>query len=138
MSVDPNILANYAGKNVNIKLTGEYAELSGEGKVEAASTMGVAFKPKGKGTVIVLPSDVDAIEAAAVVKKITRKSMLPVTLDNVRQHLVDRHGYKVSDIEQYTPEQALEFHSTLEHAELGHDHTAKPKDERPIAEPAAA
>jgi hypothetical protein len=135
MSVDPNTLANYAGKNVNIVLTGEYAELSGEGKVEAASTMGVAFKPKGKGSIIVLPSDVESIEAAAVIKKITRKSMLPASLENVRQHLVDRHGYKVSDIEQYTPEQALEFHNTLEHGELGHDHTAKPKSE---AEAAAA
>lgn len=134
MSVDPNKLADYAGKNVNIKLSGEYAELSGEGKVEAASTMGVAFKPKGKGTVIVLPSDVEAIEASAVVKKITRKSMLPATLDNVRQHLVDRHGYKVSDIEQYTPEQALEFHNSLEHGELGHDH----KKAEASAEPAAA
>jgi hypothetical protein len=126
MSVDPNILAQYAGKNVIIKLSGEYAESSGEGKVEAASIKGVAFKPKGKGTVIVLPSDVEAIEAAPLVKKITRKSMLPVSFENVRQHLVDRHGYKVGDIETMTPEGALEFHATLEHTELGHDHKKEP------------
>lgn len=137
MSVDPNILADYAGKNVNIVLTGEYAELSGEGKVEAASTMGVAFKPKGKGSVIVLPSDIDAIEAAAVIKKITRKSMLPVNLDNIRQHLVDRHGYEVEAIEAMTPEQALAWHNNdLNHEKLGHDHEKKPASTE--ATPAAA
>lgn len=134
MPVDPNSLAQYAGKNVKITLTGEYAESSGEGKVEAASTTGVAFKPKGKGTVIVLPVDVQEIEAAPIVKKITRKSMLLASLDNVRQHLVDRHGYKVGDIETMTPEGALEFHATLEHGELGHDHKREPAQ----AEQAAA
>jgi hypothetical protein len=137
MSVDPNTLADYAGKNVNIVLTGEYAASSGEGKVEAASTMGVAFKPKGKGSIIVLPSDIDSIEAAAVVKKITRKSMLPASLDNIRQHLVDRHGYEVEAIEAMTPEQALAWHNTdLNHDKLGHDH--KKSTAKAEAEPAAA
>lgn len=123
MSVDPNTLAQFAGKNVNIVLTGEYAALSGEGKVEAASPVGVAYKPKGKGSVIVLPADIQEIEAAAVIKKITRKSMLPCTLENIRQHLVDRHGYGVSDIEAMTPEQALAWHDgELNHENLGHDH----------------
>jgi hypothetical protein len=133
MSVDPNTLAQFAGKNVTIKLSGQYADQSGEGRCEAAGPFGVAFKPKGKGAIIVEAANVEAIEASAVVKKITRKSLLPATADNVRQHLVDRHGYKVSDIEAYSPEQALEFHATLEHGELGHDHNKTPDNE-----PAAA
>jgi hypothetical protein len=125
MSVDPNSLVQFSGKNVNIKLTGEYANLSGEGRVEAAGPFGVAFKPKGKGSVIVEPTDIESIETAAVVKKITRKSLLPASLENVRQHLVDRHGYAVADIEKYSPEQALEWHNSLDHAPLGHDHEKK-------------
>lgn len=126
MSVDPNTLVQFSGKNVNITLTGEYAALSGEGKVEAAGPFGVSFKPKGKGSVIVEPGDISAIETAAVIKKITKKSLLPATLDNIRQHLVDRHGYEVEAIEAMTPEQALAWHnSDLDHAKLGHDHEKK-------------
>ncbi len=126
MSVDPNTLVQFSGKNVNITLTGEYAGASGEGRVEAAGPFGVAFKPKGKGSVIVEPGDILNIEASAVVKKITRKSLLPATAENVRQHLVDRHGYGVTDIEKMTPEQALAWHDNdLDHANLGHDHAKK-------------
>lgn len=137
MPVDPKTLAPFAGKNVSITLSGEHAALSGEGKVEAAGPFGVAFKPKGKGAIIVEAQNVEAIEAVALVKKITRKSLLPASLENVRQHLVDRHGYKVADIENYTQEQALEFHAGLEHGELGHDHSKK-AGEADEAAPAAA
>lgn len=133
MSVDPNTLVQFSGKNVNITLTGDYADLSGEGRVEAAGPFGVAFKPKGKGSVIVEPGDIEAIETAAVIKKITRKSLLPATLENVRQHLVDRHGYAVADIEKYSPEQALEWHNGLEHKPLGHDHEKKAEEAQPAA-----
>lgn len=137
MPVDPNTLAQYAGKNVKLVIVGEKAGLSGEGKVDAAGPFGVAFKAKGKATEILEPSEIDSIEASAVVKKIVVKSMQPIALDNVRQHLVDRHGYQVKDIESYAPEQALEFHATLEHAGLAHNHDAKPKGEE-AAEASAA
>lgn len=125
MPVDPKSLAQFAGKNVSITLSGEHASLSGEGKVEAAGPFGVAFKPKGKSATIVEAANVEAIEAVALVKKITVKSLLPTNLDGVRQHLVDRHGYEVNAIEAYTPEQALEFHETLDHSKLAHNHLKK-------------
>lgn len=136
MSVDPNTLAAFNGKNVTITLVGENAGTY-EGKVEAASPIGVAFKPKGKGSWILDPTEIDAIDASAVIKKITRKSMLPASLENIRQHLVDRHGYEIAAIEAMTPDQALAWHNTdLDHSKLGHDHDAKPKAAE--AEPAAA
>jgi len=139
MPVNADTLADYVGKTVSVTLSGADAG-EYEGKVEAASPAGMAFKPRGKSTMVINASDVEAVELPTPgEKKITVKSLKPVGLSDVRQHLVDRHGYKVADIQDnMTPEQAQKFHDELDHSELGHNHNRLEKDEKEKDEESAA
>ena len=49
-----------------------------------------------------------------------------VELGTVKRHLVDRHGYALADINAMAPEQALEFHDSIDHSPLSHFHADPP------------
>lgn len=66
----------------------------------------------------------DIIEQAQKPKKLVVKKIKEVGVNDVRQHLVERHGYPISSIEAMDPAGALEFHKGLDHADLGHNHAA--------------
>jgi hypothetical protein len=117
-----------------------------EGKAEAANALGVLIKPKGRTQVeLIERAKIESIELAPESeKKLTARSILPVEFGKVRQHLLDRHGYTLDQVNALTEEAADEFHKDLTHTELGHKHEEKkPAEERAegleeaAAEPAA-
>lgn len=125
MSVDPSTLEQYDGKQVIIHLIQEDGSVKEfEGKVEAASAEGMAFKEKGRRDVeLVLPGQIEEISAAPVKpKSLTQKKLKPVAETSVRQHLLDRHGYDRPTVNQMSDEQAFAEHEDIDHSDLGHKH----------------
>lgn len=131
MTVDATKLESYTDKSVvlqRIQEDGELIEL--EGKVEAASEQGMAFKEKGKRDVIlILPAEIEEIEEAPETpKRIAQKTLKLVKVTNVRQHLVDRHGMLRSDANSMTDEAAMEYHDEIDHSDLGHKHESEEEE----------
>jgi hypothetical protein len=132
MAVDPTTLEEFDGKQVLIHVIqadGSVKEF--EGKVEAASAAGVAFKEKGKRDVDLI--EPDTIEEIAVAptkpKNLPQKKLKDATVANARQHLLDRHGYDRSVVNGMTDEQAFDEHDDIDHEDLGHRHVADDDEE---------
>lgn len=131
--------SQYDGKKVVVTVEGAEAPL--EGTVDSGNELGLLFKPKGKASL-------DLIDAAKITnievlpeapKKITVKALLPLKDSAARQHLVDRHGYKIADIESLSESDALEFHNgEVEHEGLAHSHDGKPKADKAEGDEAEA
>lgn len=137
MSVDPSTLATFSGKQVILHLIqddGSVAEL--EGKVEDASEVGMAFKEKGKRDVdLVLPDQIEEITAAPEKpKKIVQKKLKAVTVTTVRQHLADRHGWTIGEVNEMSDDEALGVHDDLDHSDLGHKHESDEDDNNEAGE----
>lgn len=103
-----------------------------EGKIEAASEAGLAFKEKGKSNLdLYLPGQVESLQAAPdKPKPVSQKKLKPITLGQARQHLLDRHGVPLDWAKQNSEEAAFEYHKTLDHANLGHVHVEPEQTER--------
>lgn len=132
-------LAKFDGKQVILHVIqddGSAAEL--EGKVEAASESGLAFREKGKRDVDLLePSQIEEIALApAKPKKVTQKKLKPISEQNIRQHLVDRHGMTRTEAGQLTDAEAFEKHENIDHADLGHRHVMEDEDDNSESESA--
>jgi len=119
--------SEYAGKKVIVTVNLEDGTASEvEGKVEVANQEAILIKPKGKTRIdIIEASTIEEIRLAPEpAKKLTAKKLKPVELGRVRQHLLDRHGYRLSEISAMAEEQAREFHEGLDHSDLGHVHVS--------------
>lgn len=116
------------------------AEIDGEkktieGTVTAASAAGIVFKEKGKrGQILVEAADIANIEIVDTGSRLKQRSLRPVADGKMRDHLVDRHGYKVSDIEAFSEEAAVALHDSIDHDDLGHRHRKARAVEAAIAE----
>jgi hypothetical protein len=102
------------------------------GKAESSNVMGVLLKPKGRTQFELIPaSEIESIEfAPEEAKKLKQKTIAVIDYGKARQHLVDRHGVALSEVNDMTEEKAFEYHKGLDHADLGHVHGDKPaKDE---------
>lgn len=102
-----------------------------EGTCLAANELGVLFKPKGRTKAELIEADkIESInfapEKARVLKPISLKE---VAYGDARKHLLERHGVALSWVnnEATTEASALEYHQTLDHADLGHNHDPKPE-----------
>lgn len=120
-----------SGKRVNLTTEGEVLE----GRVEAGSPIGVVFKKKGSSRAdLVLAEDIEAIEEIkAASNKLRQSSLARVAEGRMRRHLVDRHGYRIVDIEPLAEFQAVEMHDQIDHSELGHKHRALSAAEAAVA-----
>lgn len=119
-------LSDYEGKKVEIKLDGKEDELIG--LVVSANDKMLGFRPKGRSNLdLILAHEIEDIRVApdAEVEMRARRLNL-VSIDTVKRHLVDRHGYALADINAMTPEDSLEFHSSLDHTPLSHYHADPP------------
>lgn len=126
-------LTQYDGQKVLVQLGSADAELE-KGTVVAATPQGIIFKPYGKSSADLKPSsEIFHIELQPVNDDIKARRVNPVTVNTVKRHLAERHGYKLEDVNAMTPEAAFEFHeNTIDHSVLGHYHaepTAKSKAE---------
>lgn len=128
MAVNATELEGYLNKKVVLHtIDAESGELvEREGKIDAASPHGIAFKEKGKASVDLY--EVDQIEEIAPLvegpKKIRQKKLKPVEAGSVRQHLVDRHGMPLDRANDIDEAQAVELHDRIDHTNLGHRHEA--------------
>lgn len=132
MPVDPATLEEYDGKQVLLTVIQEDGSAKEfEGKIEAASPAGVAFKEKGKRDVeLVEPDKIEEIALAPIKpKSLPQKKLKPVTENTVRQHLLDRHGYDRSVVNGMTDDQAFKEHEDIDHDDLGHKHVEPDDDE---------
>lgn len=128
MTVDPKTLEQYEGKQVLLTLAAENGDAKElEGKVEAASVQGMAFKEKGKRDVeLVMPNEIVEIALAPVKPKpLIQKKLKLVSETTVRQHLLDRHGYERTVVNAMSEDSALMEHEDIDHKDLGHKHEAE-------------
>jgi hypothetical protein len=102
-----------------------------EGTVQTGNALGLLLKPKGKASVeIIEASVIEGIEAAPEKeKKLSVKWLKEVSLGQARQHLLDRHGATLEDVNEMAEQEAFDFHFEIDHEEedLGHRHGEKPK-----------
>ena len=101
-----------------------------EGTCLAGNDLGILIKPKGRTKAELIEKDkIESIdfapEKARVLKPISLKE---VTYGDARKHLADRHGVTLSwvNAEGTTEASALEYHQSLDHSDLGHNHDPKP------------
>jgi hypothetical protein len=99
-----------------------------EGTALAANALGILLKPKGR-------TQGELIEAAKIeqvqfapekARAIKAKSLKVVVYGDARNHLAERHGTALSWLNGATEAAALEYHGTLDHSDLGHNHDPKP------------
>ncbi len=85
---------------------------------------GIMFRKRGSQKADLIKEDkvFGIAQIAESPKKVTAKKLKEVTLDNAREHLADRHGYKLEDVNNATPEQAMLAHDQIDHSDLGHNH----------------
>lgn len=125
----------YANKTVILTVKEGDSTVKKEGRIEAASDIGVAFKPKGTTQIgMIEGSTITNVEVLPEKPKVIKpKALAPCTLENVRQHLVDRHGLNLEWINKTTPEAAMEYHNDIDHAKdgvtLSHFHKEPESDE---------
>jgi hypothetical protein len=100
-----------------------------EGTVEAFAGSTLLFKPKGKTTADMI--EVGTLEkidyAPDKAKKISRKKLKPVTYGQARNHLAERHGFTLKQVNGLTEKQAFEAHNGIDHEgqDLAHIHVDK-------------
>ena len=104
-----------------------------------APNIGIMVRPKGKqqGELIKLEdlAEENPIEvAAASIRDLKPQSLKPVSVDDARKHLVERHGYKISEINPMSPTDAYSFHESLDHTDLGHNHNRGEASEQTASE----
>lgn len=137
-------LAKYAGQKVivtvNLTEANEKGETSVEleGTAQSANELGILLKPKGKTSVkLIEASQIERVQfAPEEAKALKAKPLQPVKYGNARQHLADRHGVPLADVNQLSEESALSYHEDVEHDQtvISHFHQEKKADE---AAPAA-
>ena len=123
-------LAEYQDRKVVLTVNDPEAEggvATVEGKAVNANALGILLKPKGKSSFVLYEvDDIQSVDTAPDKPKgLKAKTLKLVEAGNVRQHLVDRHGYRLSEINAMSDEDALEFHEQLDHSDLGHFHAEK-------------
>lgn len=114
------------GKRVTITYVpkGEADAVTQEGRVELGSPIGLMFKEKGKSNVVLIEANtIEAVEELAPKEpNVVTKTLQPIPLGRVRQHLADRHGWTKEQANGLTEAQAAEQHDALDHSVLAHKH----------------
>ena len=131
----PTDLAKYNGQKVIVQVNLDKPNDKGEtlveveGKAEAANELGILLKPKGRTQVeLIEASKIESVEfAPEPEKKIAAKTIAVIDYGKARQHLADRHGLTLEEVNQLNEEQALDYHNQTEHGTLGHVHGEKEK-----------
>lgn len=119
-------------KKVNVVIEGTTVE----GTVLAASDIGIVFKPKGasKGSIVPAAKLGDIEEVVAGPKKLRGRTIPQVHDGKYREHLIERHGYKITEIQAMSEDEAKAFHQSIDHSDLGHKHRELTPAELAIAE----
>jgi hypothetical protein len=125
-------LTKYDGKKVVVQRTNSDNVLEEvEGTVQTGNALGLLIKPKGKASVeIIEASSIEGVELAPEkAKKLGPKYIKEVELGQARQHLLDRHGATLNEVNEMTEQEAYDEHFEINHEneDIGHRHGEKPK-----------
>ena len=109
-----------------------------EGTVQTANAVALLIKLKGKSqTEPIFTSQIVSIELAPDTnRELKQRYLKEVKVGEFRQHLVDRHGFTLSTVNDpdFTEEKAAAFHAEQHEGklkdDLGHVHGERPKTER--------
>jgi hypothetical protein len=128
-------LAQYEGKKIIVikKVEGGDA-VEIEGTAQASNDLGILIKPKGKTNFDLIHKG-DIEEVRYVVEKpkaLGRKTLKLVEFGQARNHLLERHGYTLAQVNEIDEKQAFDAHNAIDHvaSDLGHEHGDKAKTER--------
>lgn len=124
-------LSQYEGQRVIVTRKLEDGTLDEiEGTCQSGNELGLLIKPRGKASVeIIEASDIEQVVfAPEKLKNLSPKYIKEVTYGQARQHLLDRHGYTIGQVNAMTEESALHVHASIDHEanDLGHRHGEKP------------
>lgn len=126
-------LTQYTGKKVRLvhnldepNSEGHLAEEI-EGTVQVGNAVGVLIKKKGRTmSDLIEAHKIEKIEEITSAPKALKPKVLKeVGLETARQHLLDRHGWKLADVNQMSDQQAFVAHGEIDHSVLGHQHGEK-------------
>lgn len=119
------------GKRVTIVYNLDEPDASGnlavevEGIVMAAAEMGVMIRLRGMQVGEMIHAD--KVESIAPIsgnnRDVVARILKPSTLDDVRAHLADRHGFTLSTVNSLTSLAGFTAHGGIDHENLGHKHS---------------
>lgn len=128
-------LSKWTGKRVTVVRNLPEPDADGnatveiEGLVQVGNDMGILIKPKGKVTfdLIQLDEIEDVFEKPEESKELKASKIKPIKRENVKRHLLDRHGLTLDYVNGITDEQAEAAHNGIDHvaSKLGHVHVAE-------------
>jgi hypothetical protein len=129
-------LSKFADKKVIVvhRVEGSTDAVETEGTAQAANEGGILLKPKGKTQMILI--EAPAIEDVRFVdekpKEIKRKLLKVVEFGQARNHLLERHGWTLKQVNEISEKAAYETHEKIDHvsADIGHEHGEKDKAEK--------
>lgn len=120
----------FTGKRVILSIPDDEGTLT-EQEVTIQSVNPTVLLVKPKGQIQFEMIDVDKVQdiqlAPTATKKVKAKRINPISLGTARQHLLDRHGAKVAEMNELTEDQAFAAHEAIDHKadDLGHYHEIK-------------
>jgi len=134
----------FAGKRVIVvhRVDGKTDAEEVEGTAEAANDQAILLKPKGKTQLQLIEAgnieDVRFVEDKP--KALARKTLKVVQFGQARNHLLERHAFTLSQVNEMSEQEALEKHEGIDHeaSDLGHVHGDKDATPRAEAVEAAA
>lgn len=127
-------LSEYKGKKVTLvrKLDKPNAEGHQAEEIEGTvlsgnNEVGIFIKAKGRtmGELVKVDQIEDVRVLPTTIKALKAKAIKMPTLDNVRQHLLDKHGFSISFVNTADEERAAKLHAAIDHSDLGHNHDEK-------------
>jgi len=111
------------------KNAADEAERDIEGTINMATDSALLIKEKGSAMLRLIEMtgvDFDTLEFIVdPPTEIKQKTVAPITVSNARNHLLDRHGWKLDAINGTSDEDAYQIHSAIDHANLGHTHEVR-------------
>lgn len=109
----------------------EFVEM--EGVVDLVNLPAIVIKPKGSTMVKLITIDqidTDTIEIIPEKPRVIKaKRHDGVGRTNVRNHLLDRHGWGLAAVNNLTDEDAQEIHDKFDHSDYGHFHADRVTDD---------
>lgn len=124
----------YEGKKVKFKYTppknaADEVARTVEGTIDMATDSALLIKERGSAMLkLVELSGIDADSIEFIVeppRELKQKTADNVTVGSARNHLLDKHGWKLDAINGTSDEDAYKIHSAIDHVNLGHTHEVR-------------
>lgn len=100
-----------------------------EGTIDMATPTALLIKERGSAMLKLIElSGIDTETLEFIIeppRELKQKTVDPVTVSSARNHMLDKHGWKLDAINGTSDEDAFKIHSAIDHANLGHTHEVR-------------